>query len=232
VSNARSKNDREVAATPGARGGGRGAFGGSVLPIDIEKSARIALDNWDALGVEEHQRELYLPAEIKRRNKAGGIEAVPVLVRNARNYERSKARVEGRRMAETTGLDIDRDKDLVAQFETFSLLSYVTVDPKTYIQHVGKPEELMLRYDTQSLVELYGRYSVWTDMLDPRFGEMSADQLWGVIERIAREKNPSPLVACPGYEQITCIVLMAEVAYNSRKPSSSAASSSTSSAGS
>jgi hypothetical protein len=93
---------------------------------------------------------------------------------------------------------------------------------------VPDAETLLARYDTQSLAELWGRYNVWVDMLDPRFGLLDADQLWQVIARIAREKTPAPLVGLRGAAQFTGIVFMAQQSLLSPSRPSWLASSATS----
>jgi hypothetical protein len=76
-------------------------------------------------------------------------------------------------------------------------------------------ERLLQRYETQSLVEVWGVYNTWIDMLDPRFGQMDPEQLWQTIVRIARGRTPAPLLSMPGHVQATCIVLMASAACDS-----------------
>lgn len=182
---------------------------------DEDRAVRLTLDNWEALGIEEHAGILHLPATIKRRDKTGGTAGVPVMLRNLSNPQRFRARALSRELAARHKLDLDRDSDLVDQLENYAILAFAIRDPKTFDQHAPDAETLLARYDTQSLAELWGRYDVWISMLDPRFGEMDGEQLWRVIVRIAREKTPAPLVAMHGAAQFTCIVLMAEQALRS-----------------
>lgn len=177
------------------------------------KGVAFVVDNWDALGVEEHAGVLHMPASIQRRNKKGGLDAVPVMLRNVTNAHKFSARTQARSYAvDTLHFDLDRDAALVDQIENYAILAYAIRDPKTFDQHVPNVDALLRLYDTQSLLVLWGVYNTWIEMLDPRFGTMDGDQLWQVIVRIAREKTPAPLVAMPGYEQFTCMVLMAEQA--------------------
>jgi hypothetical protein len=178
----------------------------------VETAAAFVIDNWDALGIEEHEGVLHMPATIKRRNKAGGHTDVPVMLRNVTNHHRFRARLQSRELASKLKLDLERDADYLSDLENYALLAYAVRDPKTYDQHVPDAETLLNLYDNQSLVDLWGRYNVWVEMLDPRFGQMDADQLWQVIVRIAREKTPAPLVSMPGHAQYTCMVLMAREA--------------------
>lgn len=177
-----------------------------------DRAVAFVLDNWDALGVTEHAGQLHMPATIKRRTAAGGIDETPVVLRNVSNVQRVRARTQSRSLALEWKLDLDRDADLVEQIENYSILCFAMRDPKTYDQHLPNVAALLDAYDTQALAELWGRYNTWIEMLDPRFGAFDAEELWRVIVRIAREKNPSPLVGMPGVAQFTCIVLMAEQA--------------------
>lgn len=179
----------------------------------IDRAVQFTLDNWDALGVQEQDGVLYLPATIKRREGSGGVKETPVMLRNVTNVHKFKCRALARQYASTASLDVDRDKDLIAEIENYALLSFAIRDArKPYDQHVPGVAELINLYDSQSLSEVWGRYNSWIEMLDPRFGTLTVEQLWTTIVRIAKEKNPGPLVAMPGYEQYTCIVLMAQQA--------------------
>jgi hypothetical protein len=183
-----------------------------VADNQVEAAASFVVDNWEGLGVQEHGGFLHMPANILRRNKAGGVDQVPIMLRNVTNAHRFSARVESRQLALELKLDLDRDQDQVEQLENYALLAYAIRDPKTYDQHVKTAKGLLQLYETQSLTVVWGVYNTWIDMLDPRFGSMDAEQLWQVIVRVAREKTPAPLVAMPGPVQFTCIVLMAQAA--------------------
>jgi hypothetical protein len=184
--------------------------------MDEDKAVALVLENWNALGVQAHGDILHLPAAIKRRDVKGALTEVRVMLRNVSNDQLIKARVQSRQLALGMKLDLDRDKDLVEQLENYAILAFAIRDARApFDQHVPDAEELLRRYDNQSLSELWARYNVWVDMLDPRFGAMDHEQLWRVIVRIAAEGSPSPLVAMPSIEQITCITLMAREALHS-----------------
>jgi hypothetical protein len=179
----------------------------------VEKAVAFTLDNWDSLGVAEQDGVLYMPASIKRRSASGGVTEQAVMLRNVTNAHKFKCRSLARKYAEQAGLDLDRDRDLVVEIENYALLAFAVRDArKPFDQHVPDVVKLLELYDAQSLAELWGRYNAWIEMLDPRFGELTVEQLWQTIVRIAKEKNPSPLVAMPGHAQFTCIVLMAQQA--------------------
>lgn len=186
----------------------------------VDRATRITLANWETLGVAEHAGILHLPASIKRRAASGGVDMTPVMLRNVTNIHRFQCRAAAREYAKTVKLDVERDVDMVNEIENYAILAYAIRDPKTYDQHVPGVAELVTRYDAQSLVELWGVYNAWVEMLDPRFGELDDEQLWKVIARIAAEKTIAPLVALAGFEQHTCIIAMASEALRSpRAPS-------------
>lgn len=178
----------------------------------IDKAVSFAIENWEALGIAEHQGVLHMPASIKRRQKDGKVQETAVMLRNVTNQHRFTCRKLARQYAEMIKLDLDRDADYVSEIENYALLAYAVREPKTFDQHVPGVAELVDLYDAQSLAELWGVYNAWIEMLDPRYGELSSEQLWQVIVRIAKEKTIRPLAGLPGYEQHSCIVAMASQA--------------------
>lgn len=186
----------------------------------VDRATRITLDNWAALGVAEHAGVLHMPASIRRRQGDGSTSDVKVMLRNVTNEHRFRCRNQAREYAATMKLDPERDRDLVTEIENYAILTYAIRDPKSYDQHAPTLGELISRYDAQSLVELWGVYNAWVELLDPRFGALDDEQLWQVIARIAKEKTIGPLVALAGYEQHTCIIAMAsEALLSPRAPS-------------
>lgn len=182
----------------------------------VDAAVTFVIDNWDVLGVEEQGGVLYMPASIKRRTKKGGIDGVPVMLRNVTNEQKFKSRVRAREYSKSLQFDLDRDARLIDEIENYAILAYAIREPKApYDQHVPGVHELLGLYDTQSLAELWGRYNVWVEMLDPRFGELTGEQLWQAIARVATEKNPSFLAGMPGHAQFSCIVGMAVQALHS-----------------
>lgn len=187
----------------------------------VDAAVRFVVDNWEALGVTEHGGILHMPASIKRRNKAGGLDEVPVALRNVTNAHKFKSRTLARAYAKRLELELDRDVALVDEIENYQLLVFAIRDARApYDQHAPDLDHLLNMYDTQQLSELWGRYNAWVDMLDPRFGELTDDQLWQGVVRIAREANTSFLATIPGYAQSSLIVSMAQQAlYSPHRPS-------------
>ncbi len=183
----------------------------------IESAATFVMDNWDALGVvADPDGILHVPATIKRRNAKGGIDEKPVALRDITNAQRFKARTMSRAYALDLKLDLDRDARIVDDIENYAILTFAIREPRApFDQHVKTIDDLLRLYDTQALAELWGRYNIWVEMLDPRFGSMDADDLWKVIARVATEKTPAPLASMPTHVQFTCIVLLAREALHS-----------------
>lgn len=181
----------------------------------VEQITRLVLDNWDAIGVEEHDGVLHMPAAIKRRDKTGAIAEVPVRLRNITNRHRVTARTESRAWAKRLELDLDRDADLVEQLENYCILAFAVRDPETFDQHVPSGEHLWRLYEPGSLDELWGVYDAWVRMLHPSFATFDAEQMWRVIARIKAEANLAPLAAMPGIAQASCMLLMAAEACSS-----------------
>jgi hypothetical protein len=75
----------------------------------------------------------------------------------------------------------------------------------------GGLAELLRTYADATLAEVWGTLNQWTELNDPRFGEMSAEKLWQVVTGLAGG-NLLPLVRMPTYAQSTCIALMAREA--------------------
>jgi len=183
---------------------------------DIKRTVEISLDNWDAIGVEELDGVLYMPATIKRRSKVGGVVEVPVMLRGITGPHRIRCRTAARTWALNADLDLDRDSDLVGELESYSILAFAIRDPEPpYIQHVVDGPTLFERYDNPSLDELWGRYDAWHRMLHPDFGKYDAEQMWQIIAAIKAGADITPLAAMPGVAQATCMLVMAQAACSS-----------------
>lgn len=192
----------------------------------IEHVVKLVLENWDQIGVEERDGVLFLPATILRRDATGGVATVAnVRLRVATNGERVRARVEAREFAKAQGLDLDRDVDLVDMFEQYAILARAIRDEDCHTQHVPDAATLWKEYEPGSISELWGRYDAWVRMNHPSFGTWDAERMWQVIARIKQRSDISFLAVMPGFEQASCILLMAREACNSPNAPSYAASS-------
>jgi len=185
-----------------------------------ESAIDVVLENWEQLGVEEHDGILHLPATIKRRQKDGTLKELKVCLRPITNRQRYRCRVQSRHLAKKLDLDGERDTDLINELENYAILAYAIRDPKTFDQHVPNAEELLEHYDPKTLEEVWGRLDNWVEILDPRYGEYDNEKLWEVIAEISQRANITPLAGMPGYAQATLIMLMAsEACYSPNAPS-------------
>jgi hypothetical protein len=185
------------------------------MPDETDRVAAAILEEWAALGIEEHDGDLHKPATIKRRTKDGGISGVPVMLRPVSNLQRVKARTRSREWARKLDLELDRDKDLVDELENYSLLAFAIRDPGDFTQHVPDGETLFREYDNRSLGQIWGEYDAWLRMLEPSFGHWDGEKLWRVVARVRAEADLTPLAAMPGIEQANCLLLMARAACDS-----------------
>jgi hypothetical protein len=200
----------------------------------VDKAVEVSLENFKRLGVTEADGALYLPVELRRRNKDGGVDVVEsayLIMPTTR--QRYLARVQSRAQGDSMKLDRELDKDLFDELENYALLTYALRDRKQRAQLCPTIEDLIDSYDNRSLAECLTRLDVWSDVLDPRYGTLSGEQLWQVIVAVAVGGDPLPLSGMRGFEQRTCIVLMAQEALRSprapswaRSPSTSASASS------
>lgn len=195
---------------------------------DVEHVVKLVLENWDQIGVEERDGILHLPAAIKRRNAQGGVDEVPVRLRVIGNAHRFRARTDARAWAGRLKLDLDRDADLVDMLEQYCILATAIRDVDCHTQHVPDAEALWKDYAPESISELWGRYDAWVRMNHPSFGSWDAEKMWQVIARIRQRSDISFLAAMPGFEQASCILLMAREACSSPNAPSYARSSATS----
>lgn len=195
---------------------------------DVERAVALVLENWDQIGVEERDGILHMPAVIKRRNAKGGLDETPVRLRVVTNQQRFKARTASRAWALKLDLDLDRDRDLVEMLEEYWILAYAIRDTDCHTQHVPDAETLWKQYDPASISEVWGRYDAWVRMQHPAFGNWDGEKMWQVIAQIKARSDISFLAVMPGFEQASCILLMAREACCSPNAPSFARSSVTS----
>lgn len=179
---------------------------------DVEHVVKLVLENWDQIGVEERDGILHLPAAIKRRTKDGGLAETRVMLRAVTNRQRFTARTESRAWALRLQLDLDRDSDLVEMLEEYLILAFAIRDEDCHTQHVPDGESLWKLYDPASIAEVWGRYDAWVRMQHPSFGTWDGEKMWQVIAQIRARSDVSFLAVMPGFEQASCILLMAREA--------------------
>lgn len=182
--------------------------------LDVDGLVKLTLDDFQTLGVEAHDGRLYLPVELRRRNATGGVDAQErALLMIPSVPQKMRARAESRAYGQKEWkLDLDRDREQFNDLENYAILTFALRDVKTRGQLIaGGLVELLQSYADSTLAEVWGTLNQWTEMNDPRFGEMSAEKLWQVIAGLAGG-NLLPLVRMPTYAQSTCFALMAREA--------------------
>jgi hypothetical protein len=205
------------------------------MPDDkVTRALRLSLDcDWTDLGTLEHEGSLLWPATLQRRKADGSLAEVAVMLRPLSNAQRFRARVRAREWAARLKLDLDRDKDFVEDLENYECLAFAIRDPKPpYDQHVIDGPALFDAHSTASLATLWSRLNQLTEVMDPRYGDLSAEELWRVAAAVAHRGEPSPLAGMPGFAQATWLVLMARAACSSPSAPSLLRSLSTSALGS
>ncbi len=178
--------------------------------------AALGLGAFAELGVFEKDGKLYLPTRIKFRDAKGEAgSGEDVLLTSATPDQRYTARSKAREWAAKHKLDLDRDVKYVDEMENYWLLAYAIRDRATRSQLEESAQSLLKRFNDFSLKETWHRYNHWCELIDPRYGVLSNEQLWQVVAEIASGGTLLPLVALPGFEQSTCIVFMAQAAVRS-----------------
>lgn len=183
----------------------------------LEKAVKVGAELFEGLGVVDGgQFGPLLPAVMRKRDDKGKLDEKPITIMTIDEPRRYKARVRAREWALKLKLDLDRDADLAGQLENYEIMTYAIREPKApYDQVYAKGEELFAAWKKGPLMEIWGLVNHWEDLNNPRFGELTRDELWDVVQRINREKTLRPLMLTGGIEQSSCIMLMAEAALHS-----------------
>ena len=95
------------------------------LPDDVHDHVidQLIGKDWEGIEeLEEHAGYLLFPSKIYKRNKKGGFDETPIMIRVPRQHELRKARVEARARANEEGLDPKLDADQIDDLENICLL--------------------------------------------------------------------------------------------------------------
>lgn len=175
------------------------------------------------LGLLEYNGTLFMPVQIRRRLQKGELDERPATLRLPTATHRIKARVSARKWARDMQLE-ESDADLIAELENYWLLAFALRDPKPpFDQMYPDGQTLLAGIEQVSLRELWAKLDFFGDLLDPRYGELSDEEMWAVIERVAARGDPSPLAELGSLSQANCIAFMAKAASRLRKETSSSA---------
>jgi hypothetical protein len=137
-------------------------------------------------------------------------------------------------MAEEQGLDMDRDKDLIDNFETMCILADAIRNPSPMRDGVHEPfdpfpEQLEQHYDRQSLAAIHDLLDWLSELLNPNPQQISEDEMLVVIGMIAKNRSIAPLAVYGQDAQNSLLVTMADrlVSFMERKSSPDASEPST-----
>lgn len=167
---------------------------------------------WSELEIIEHPTtgHLMFPDVLRQRGTDGKIRETKVRVRICRDLELASARGETRVLFKSIqSLDEDRDHDVFRELEQLVILSYAIRTYDAPHAQFARADELGSRYDSGCLEDILGRITALRRMLDPRLSNLSTDQLFEVIHRVARGSTILPLTGIAGFEQPSCIHFMA-----------------------
>jgi len=172
--------------------------------------------SWEDLEVLEHNDRLLFPSKIYKRNKDGSIKGIDVLLQAPREADFRKARVLARNACLKEKLDLDRDKNLIEQYETTCLLHLCIRNPSSPYEPLAyNPEELEQQYEMTSLESAYDKICRVRDLSDPRPSELSEMDCWTLVTAIATARNALPLTAYAPDSQSIFMLFMVDQLFNS-----------------
>lgn len=183
----------------------------------LRNAVRVGRELFATLGVVDTVNGPALPAVLRVRQATGELKETPCVLIEVDEPRRYKARVRSRAWAHELKLDLDRDKDLVDQLENFEILAYAMREAEEphSAQICAEGKELFNLYKKGPLMEVWGVFNHWTEIMSPRFGRLDRDEIWGVISEIVKEGTLRPLMRIGGLEQSSCMLLMARAALSS-----------------
>ncbi len=195
-------------------------------PTLFEIARKDVEEQWAALGVHDGGPVgPVMPYTMKTRNAKGKLEEEPVALAMVSVPDKAKARGKARKLVEELKLDPSlngEDRDFVQTAERAEILCYAIreYDPKK-----GDKQEFPIRFANAAdlfaamgpgaevkLGPVWAAWDHWVTMNDPRYGELSDDELVAVIAKIAERGSPDPLADIGGHDAHACIVRMAKLA--------------------
>jgi len=173
---------------------------------------------WKSLEAQEYQGRLLYPGKLARKKKDGTFEYIDIMLRVPREPELRKARVDARKSAIASGLDLDRDKDLVEDLENIHILSYCirsSRPPSTsqgpgFEQWVMSPQELEETYDRQSIMSLWQQLNSISESMSPSEDNISESQFIFMLSAMTKERSIHPLAVYGPDAQRSFILTMAD----------------------
>lgn len=178
----------------------------------VDPLAALRGKTWEELECLEQDGRVLFPEKIAFRDRKGDRREVDVLIRVLREPDRRKARVESRKRALAEGLDLDRDADQCQMLDRLHQLAFAIREAKEPHEQHATAEMLEANYDLASLDEVWERYQVYEDRVDPRLDVTNEATMWAVIGAVAKVGHPGPLAGCVPRSQGTCITFSAKQA--------------------
>lgn len=183
---------------------------------ESERIQELGNRTWEELEVVNHKDGHLLFKDFLRRKKPDGtFEMIEVRVRIVRMLEIAQARAEARQWLAELKLSEEKDRDIFEELEQVCILSHAIRDKDApYPQHYDA-RALVDIYDEASLKDILGRIEELKTRLDPRVELRDPDEVWRMVERVARAGHLAPLTDIAGHEQTSFVVFMASQAMSS-----------------
>jgi uncharacterized protein YutE (UPF0331/DUF86 family) len=181
-----------------------------------ERIPELGNRTWEELEVVTHDDgHLLFKDFLRRKKKDGTFEMVEVRVRIVRMKEIAQARAEARSWLAELKLDEEKDRDIFDELEQVCILSHAIRDKeKPWPQHQDF-RNLVSMYDEASLQDILGRIEELKTRLDPRVSLDTPDDVWTMVQRVAKAGHLAPLTDIAGHEQTSFVVFMASQAMKS-----------------
>jgi hypothetical protein len=179
---------------------------------DERPAERLANEGWEGLEVVEFADHLLFPDTLERRTTSGAVEQRAVYLRVPREHEFRAARFKARAMAKDDGLDLDRDRDLIANLENICLLS-VAIRNNTPPHEPLEPDPMRLErtWDRVCLTRMWERLDEVNVKLNPQNGSITRDEMVALVAKVARERSLDPLVGYGSVARNSFVIFMADL---------------------
>lgn len=180
----------------------------------LEALGTASLEELETL--EDAQGRLHLVDVMLRTRKGGRTEQTRVAIRVPRLRDRRAARKRARDRLTNDGLDERKDKDLFDEMERIELLWDSVRNPEPLSSGQHEPlcldaQELEDMFEASTLALLYGKMLSFSELLDPRPEDVTAEEIATIIGAIAEKGQTSPLVGLGPGSQRACITYMARL---------------------
>lgn len=178
---------------------------------------------WKSLEAQEYEGRLLYPGKLARKKKDGTFEYIDIMLRVPREPELRKARVDARKQALESGLDLDRDKDLVDDLEIIHILTCAIRSSRPpsmkngpgYEQWSMDAKDLEETYERNSIISLWQQLDALTRSMTPSEEKISEAQFIFILSAMVKERSIHPLAVYAPDVQSSFIITMAERLMNS-----------------